>query len=422
MPQGFKRGSAPNDPGWTNCVFCGKPVGKAERSREHVIPMWMLRATGDPNRVIKIESDPITGADVVRPASTFHFPACKPCNEKYGKTLEARAKNAIESLMAGKSLAVAHCYWLLDWLDKVRVGLWLGYNMLHKEEFAPKFRIDQRIGIKDRVAIVSVDPDDRTKGFALGGMDNQVFRTSQAGMYLKINNLRILSLSFDGFVSRYAGMPFPKELLALSDRPDTSMALMEKTDYRVKQDWKAFEVPGATVIAQSSFWLANCADDETFAMYINENTIPRFRRVPRIQKREDLEQFVQTQLISNATGTFRYHPNPRQKLRFGRAKDNTDWHFMRSLYALFIQEVLPLNPKRMVDPDGTRRGTMQLAMLWLEKAVQLMLRFRQLGAPDEGSFGLMVDELQHVYRDWEELRANTLGQWARDGSAYPLKE
>ena len=82
--------------------------------------------------------------------------------------------------------------------------------MLHKEEFAPKFRIDQRIGIKDRVAIVSVDPDDRTKGFGLGGMDNQIFRTSQAGFYLKINNVRILSLSFDGFVSRYAGMPSPE--------------------------------------------------------------------------------------------------------------------------------------------------------------------------------------------------------------------
>jgi len=40
-------------------------------------------------------------------------------------------------------------------------------------------------------------------------------------MYLKINNLRILSLSFDGFVSQYAGMPFPKELLALSESPDT---------------------------------------------------------------------------------------------------------------------------------------------------------------------------------------------------------
>jgi hypothetical protein len=180
----------------------------------------------------------------------------------------------------------------------------------------------------------------------------------QAGMYLKINNFRILSLSFDGFVSRYAGMPFPKESLAFSKDPDKHMALMGKTDYRVKQNWKEFDVSGATVIAQSSFWLANCADDETFSMYINENTIPRFRRIPRIRKREDLEQFVRTHLISNATGSFRYHPNPRQKLRFGCAKDNTDWHFMRSLYVLFMQEVLPLNPKRVVDPDKGSRGNL----------------------------------------------------------------
>jgi hypothetical protein len=417
MSQNKQRGNAPNDPGWTNCVFCGKPVGKAARSREHILPMWMLRATGDPNRVIKIESDPVTGADVLRPASTFHFPACKPCNERYGKTLETRAKRAVEALMAGKSLAVAQCYWLLDWLDKVRVGLWLGYNMLHKEEFAPKFRIDQRIGIKDRVAIVSADPDDGTKGFGLGGMDNQIFRTSQAGMYLKINNLRVLSLSFDGIVSRYAGMPFPKEMLAFSDEPDKVMAVMEKTDYRVWQDWKQFDVPGATVIAQSSFWLENCTDDETFGMYINGTTIPRYRRIPRIRKREDLNQFVRTHLISNANGDFRYHPNPRQKLRFGRAKDNTDWQFMRSLYVVFIQEVLPLIPKRVIDPDGTRRGTIQLSMLWIEKAVQLMLRFHQLGAPDNGNFALMVDELQRVYRAWDELCANTLGQGTGDASA-----
>lgn len=420
MSQNKQRGNAPNDPGWTNCVFCGKPVGKAARSREHILPMWMLRATGDPNRVIKIESDPVTGADVLRPASTFHFPACKPCNERYGKTLETRAKRAVEALMAGKSLAVGQCYWLLDWLDKVRVGLWLGYNMLHKEEFAPKFRIDQRIGIKDRVAIVSADPDDRTKGFGLGGMDNQIFRTSQAGMYLKINNLRILSLSFDGFVSRYAGMPFPKEMLAFSDEPDKLMAVMEKTDYRVWQDWKQFDVPGATVIAQSSFWLENCTDDETFGMYINGTTIPRYRRIPRIRKREDLHQFVRTHLISNATGEFQYHTDPRRRIRFGRAKDNTDWHFMRSLYVLFMQEVMPLIPKKVVDPDGTRRGTIQLAMLWLEKAVQMMLRVQQLGSPDDGNLALMVDELQRVYRAWEELCANRPGEWAEDASVDPV--
>ena len=164
MNRTSRRGTTADDPGWSNCVFCGMAVGKSARSREHVIPMWLLRATGDPHRKIKIDSDPVTGADIVRPASTFHFPACDKCNESYGRKLETQAKKAMEALFDGKSLAVSQCYWLLDWLDKVRVGLWLGYNMLHKEEFAPKFRIDQRIGIKDRIAIISVDPNDSTKG------------------------------------------------------------------------------------------------------------------------------------------------------------------------------------------------------------------------------------------------------------------
>jgi hypothetical protein len=314
LARGSLRGTAPGDPGWSNCVFCGTAVGKAARSREYIIPMWLLRATGDPHRKIKIDSDPVTGADIVRPASTFHFPACEKCNETYGRKLETQAKRAVEALFAGRSLAVSQCYWLLDWLDKVRVGLWLGYNMLHKEEFAPKFRIDQRIGIKDRIAIISVDPNDATKGFGFGGLDNQIFRTSQAGMFFRINNIRILSLSFDGLISRFAGMPFPEKMLALSDDPDRLMAIMGRTDYKIKQNWKEFQIPGATVIAQASFWFWNCADDKSFDLWINENTIPRFKKVPRLRKAADLNQFVQTLLISNATGDFQYHRNSRQRL------------------------------------------------------------------------------------------------------------
>jgi hypothetical protein len=123
--------------------------------------MWLLRATGDPNRRIRIEIDPVTGEDIIRPASTFHFPACKACNNSYGTKLESHAKKAIEALSAGKSLQVSQCYWLLDWLDKVRIGLWVAFNTLHKEFFQPKFRIDQRLGKKDRIAIISVDPNDK---------------------------------------------------------------------------------------------------------------------------------------------------------------------------------------------------------------------------------------------------------------------
>jgi hypothetical protein len=53
---------------------------------------------------------------------------------------------------------------------------------LHKEAFVQKFRIDARLGKKDRVAIVSVDPEDRFEGLCFGGCDNNVFRTSQAGL------------------------------------------------------------------------------------------------------------------------------------------------------------------------------------------------------------------------------------------------
>lgn len=421
MNRTSRRGTTTGDPGWSNCVFCGTAVGKSSRSREHVIPMWLLRATGDPNRKIKIDSDPATGADIVRPASTFHFPACRPCNEKYGKTLEGRAKKALESLMAGRSLQVSQCYWLLDWLDKVRVGLWLGYNMLHKEEFAPKFRIDQRIGIKDRIAIISVDPNDSTKGFGFSGLDNQIFRTSQAGMFFKVNNVRILSLSFDGLISRFAGMPFPSEMLALNDDPDRLIAVMRRTDYRIAQDWKEFDIPGATVIAQTSFWWGNCVEDESFALWINENTIPRFKKIPKLRKAADLNQFVQTQLISNATGEFRYHRNSRQRLRFGQAKDNSDWSFVRALYVLFWRHVLPLNPQEQIEADGRRHSTILLAMLWIEKSVQLAIRLRQMGGiSDDKSFGPVVEELQKVYRAWEELRANTLGEWAQDASANLL--
>jgi hypothetical protein len=65
---------------------------------------------------------------------------------------------------------------------------------------------------------------------------------------------------------------------------------------------------------------------------------------------------------------------------------------------------VPSRSFKRVEPSA------QLSMLWLEKAVQMMLRVRQLGAPDDGGFALMIDELQRVCRAREELcslRANT---------------
>jgi hypothetical protein len=195
---------------------------------------------------------------------------------------------------------------------------------------------------------------------------------------------------------------------------------MGRTDYQIRQDWKEFQIPGATLIAQTSFWLGSCVDDESFAMWINQSTIPRFRKIPKLRTPADLNQFIQTQLISNATGEFRYHRSSRQRLRFGKAKENSDWAFVRTLYVLFWQHVLALNPKKQIETDGRRHSTILLAMLWIEKSVQMVLRFREIGISDDKLFGPVVEELQKVYRAWEELRANTLGDWARDASANPV--
>lgn len=371
--------------------------------------MWMLRATGDPNRRIRIEIDPITGQDVIRPASTFHFPACSSCNQSYGKKLESHAKKAMEALFAGKSLQVSQCYWLLDWLDKVRIGLWLAYNTLHKEFFQPKFRIDQRLGKKDRIAIISVDPDDESKGFGFGGLDNNIFRTSQAGMYLRINNVRILSISFENFISRFAGMPYSKEVFALAEDINQHRASVACDGYELKQDWREFTLPGATVIAQSIFWPGGGMSDGRWRMFLNSETVGRLRHALRVSKPENLNRFFQTQLISNSDGPFRYHADPRKRLRFGTAQANGDADFAKAMYVIYLKYILPLTPNKVVNSKGQSHGTLVLGMLWLEKAVQILLRLRDIGIEDRAMTEALINELHKVTRLREESVAHIPG-------------
>lgn len=369
----------------------------------------MLRVTGDPNRHIRIEIDPVTGQDVIRPASTFHFPACRGCNESYGKKLEAQAKKAMEALFAGESLQVSQCYWLLDWLDKVRIGLWLAYNTLHKELFQPKFRIDQRLGKKDRIAIISVDPDDRTKGFGFGGIDNDIFRISQAGMYLRINNVRILSMSYENFISRFAGMPYAKEMFASADDLNKHLADVACDGYDLKQDWREFVLPGATVIAQSIFWPGGGISDGRWRLFINSETVGRLRHKLRILKPEHLNRFFQTQLISNAEGSFRYYSNPRKRLTFGKAQIDHDANFVKTLYAIYLKYVLPLGSQRVIDGEGKGHSVIVLGMLWLEKMIQIIFRLRDLGIENREITNELIDEFHKVTRLREESVANLQG-------------
>ncbi len=390
------------------CIFCGVEARKATRSKEHIIPMWLLALTGDPHRDIRIEFDPDTGADIIRPASTFHFPACRTCNAKYGKDLEAKAHGIVIALSRQQWLSVSQCYVLLDWLDKVRVGLWLGYHALHKDIFEPRFRIDGRLGKKDRVAIISVDPDDHFKGFRVGGCDNNVFRTTQAGFYLRINNIRIVSLSTDLLVSRLAGLPHPKEFF-LNER-GMAVATMAAGDGELMLDWKPFTIPGAVVVAQPIITLStdmlNVAE-----MYTRVEVLRHVERgIRSLKVRRGINTWP-LQLISNKDGAFRYFPKREEKIRFVTAAGNSDAAFMHALYATFLQLLTEREPRRWMAADGSTGESVFGNYLFVQKLLQILARLEQLGVRSlDGSLrDDLIDEFQRLNRIREEIEAHAHG-------------
>jgi hypothetical protein len=371
--------------------------------------MWLLELTGDPHRKIRIEFDPDTGADIVRPASTFHFPACKTCNERYGEGLEARAQRIVIELSRRQSLAVGQCYVLLDWLDKVRVGLWLGYNALHKDIIEPHFRIDGRVAKKDRVAIISVDPNDGFKGFNVGGCDNNVFRTTQAGIYLRINNVRILSVSSDLLIARLAGLPHATELFLSDDYK--AYAVLAPGDNQMSQDWKSFTTLGTTIIAQPMVSL-DPAIPGRVKMYVNVDVMSHSKDSLRSLKPKPGTTVWPLQLISNADGgRLRYFPNKRTKVRFEMAEHNSDLAFMHALYAIFLQFIIEREPRKIMGADGKKRGSALGNYLYVQKLLQVLMRLEQMGipCPDPALKDDLINELQRFSRIREEIEAHAHG-------------
>ena len=315
------------------------------------------------------------------------------------------------ALCRGGSLQVSQCYRLLDWLDKVRVGLWLGYHMLHKELFVPKFRIDSRLGKKDRVAIVSVDPTDKFKGFSIGGCDNNVFRTSQAAIYLRINNVRILSVSFDSVIAAFAGVPHMKEMFVLGEDPTQHVRSLSIGDYKLRQNWREFAPAGATILAQPVLW-PGMAQPDVLEIFFNRKMVARLKDKLRISKPEHLDRFFPMQLISNATGLFRYYANKSEHIRFGKAQHNSDAAFMHSLYAILLKHVLRLSPTRVIGADGKKHGTIVLAQLQAEKLLQIVFRLQGLGISDPGLTAELIDEVHLLTRLREESQSHLPGTCA----------
>lgn len=199
-----------------SCVFCGqRPVAK---NKEHVIPEWLIKATGKPGRLASFGTfHPTSSAPKVFAFDQLVFPACTTCNEGFGRT-EDQAKRVIDRMFSEQPLAAQDFDVLLDWLDKVRVGMWLGMMYLEGNpwEIVPKFHISARVGLRDRtVGIARIEG--RQSGINLVGPESPCFGLSPTAMCLLINDVALFNSSAIDLCSRRLGFPFATRFQPQSD-------------------------------------------------------------------------------------------------------------------------------------------------------------------------------------------------------------
>lgn len=215
------------------CIFCGQPP--SNKNKEHVLPRWLLGITGDPKRIVRLGFNMQPG----QPTSPreyafdqFTFPACEQCNSRHS-TLESAAKIVLEKVLGNVPVVASELSLLMDWFDKVRVGLWLGFHQLSKNllDVEPQFHIARRIGQFDRLLIVERYAPS-TKRLNFGGADSPAFGITPSAFTLTVNDFLFTNISYSFLVSRRLGFPYPSECNMVHDR-DGLMHTMQPARRRI---------------------------------------------------------------------------------------------------------------------------------------------------------------------------------------------
>jgi hypothetical protein len=220
------------------CIFCGqRPENK---NKEHVLPRWLLELTGNPNRTVKIGFDWSTGKELSFSFDSLVFPSCKTCNDKYSK-VEVEAKDIIHKIFQCEYLSTKDINTLLDWLDKVRIGLWIGNQYLSKNALGvePKFYIDQRLRKTDRLLMIN-DFNNSNQGLTLIGVNNPFFHWSPTCFGMVINNKVFTNVSTDFIVSHNLGLPYPRATYVSSEHRMIEIELLKG---KLKLNKRLFRYP-----------------------------------------------------------------------------------------------------------------------------------------------------------------------------------
>lgn len=171
---------------------------------EHVVPQWLIKMTGDEKRLCCLKT--ILPRDI--PFIQFKFPACEVCNSKYSD-MEGAVKNVIIKILDGQSVNASEINLLMDWMDKVRIGLWLGALYLKKQvdQMAPHMHIESRMGLKDRILIIERQ-NHQEKRLSFVGPTQTTFLHNPCAFQLIINNYVFTNVSEYGLVARRLGFPY----------------------------------------------------------------------------------------------------------------------------------------------------------------------------------------------------------------------
>jgi hypothetical protein len=195
-----------------------------EKNKEHVLAKWLLALTGDPNRVVQFGINYRTQKDIRFAWSQLVVPACRACNSHYGEALEVGAARILPRLQNYEAIPARDYLHLLDWLDKVRVGLWLNYQMIQGNPAGvrPNFGISDRIGRKDRmVAVYTVGG--HQVGLNAYGVESLSFHLTPSCFALRVNNILLFNMSADFLFAERCGFPAPKVRTFYLDGPNAHM-------------------------------------------------------------------------------------------------------------------------------------------------------------------------------------------------------
>ena len=189
------------------CIFCGQTP--QNKNREHPLPQWLLRLTGDPNRVVQHGIRWLSQEPIRFSYSSLTFPSCERCNARYA-TMEAAVKPVVEAICAKEPVHPEGYVLLLDWLDKVRIGMWLGHRYLQDASwFEPTFTIDSRVAKKDRM--VAVYPiGDQSDGLNTYGVESMLFQRQPSAFAIRINGIVLVNASWDWMCASRCGFPYPQ--------------------------------------------------------------------------------------------------------------------------------------------------------------------------------------------------------------------